>query len=60
MTLFGRRLSDAWHRWKNCGQYKVTTFNGNFKLRLLKLYRGKLAKALNLWRMNRDADVIEL
>ena len=60
MTLFGRLLSQAFHRWKNCATYKKVEVDNNFKIRLVKLYRDKLSKAFNLWKVNRAASVIEM
>ena len=60
MTLFGRLLSQAFHRWKNCATYKKVEVDNNFKIRLVKLYRDKLSKAFNLWKVNRAASIIEM
>ena len=58
--MFGRLLSQAFHRWKNCATYKKVEVDNNFKIRLVKLYRDKLSKAFNLWKVNRAASVIEM
>lgn len=60
VTLFGRLLSQAFHRWKNCAQYKAKELDGSFKIHLIKLYRGKLSKAFNKWRVNRAVVAMEL
>ena len=39
---------------------KGIMMNKNFKIRLVKLYRSKLEKCFNLWRVNRSAMVIEM
>lgn len=34
--------------------------DNDFKVKIIKLYKGKLSKAFNLWRVNRSAMVIEM
>jgi len=34
--------------------------NQSFKIKLIKLYRDKLAKAFNLWKMNKQSMTIEM
>jgi len=60
MTLFGRQLSQYFNHWKHASIKKKTVLNGEFKMRLIKLFRGKLEKAFNLWRVNRSAMVIDM
>ena len=60
ITLFGKQLSQAFYRWKHCATYKAVELDQNFKMRLVKLFRGKLAAAFNLWRVNRAAAAIEM
>ena len=60
ITLFGRQLSQAFHRWKNCSKYKAVELDKNFKIRIVKLFRGKLSQAFNLWRKNRASMAIEM
>ena len=60
MTLFGRQLSQYFNHWKNSAITKKTKTNGDFKQRLIKLYRSKIEKAFNLWRVNRAAMIIDM
>jgi len=60
MTVFGKRLSQYFQKWKNGAITKARKMDKDFKIRLIKLYRSKLEKAFNLWRVNRSAMVIEI
>ena len=39
---------------------KNVTINQTFKIKLIKLYRDKLAKAFNLWKVNKQAQTIDM
>ena len=60
VTVFGRLVSQYFQRWKEGAKYKGTAVNQKFKMRLIKLYRSKLEKAFNLWRVNRSTMVIDM
>ena len=60
MTLFGRLVSQYFQKWKQGAATKAVKLDNDFKVRLIKLYRQKLAQAFNLWRVNRSAMVIEM
>ena len=60
-------IINLWQGWKpgvgGCKARAVTKarkMDKDFKIRLIKLYRCKLEKAFNQWRVNRSAMVIEI
>ena len=53
VTVFGRLLSQYFQMWKNGAVSKAVLMDQKFKIKLIKLYRGKLEKAFNLWKVNK-------
>ena len=60
VTVFGRLVSQYFQKWKNTAMTKNVTINQTFKIKLIKLYRDKLAKAMNLWKVNKQALTIDM
>lgn len=60
VTVFGRLLSQYFQKWKNTAMTKNVTFNQTFRIKLIKLYHDKLAKAFHLWKLNKQANTIEM
>ena len=60
VTVFGRLISQYFQKWKNTAMTKNVTINQTFKIKLIKLYRDKLAKAMNLWKVNKQALTIDM
>lgn len=60
MTLFGRQLGLFFNTWKQKAKITKVSIDGSFKVKLIKLYRQKLQKCFDLWRIKRSNLVIEM
>jgi len=60
VTVFGRLLHQYFEKWRQGATTKRVQLDSDFKVKLIKLYRAKLSRAFNVWRVNRSAMVIEM